>query len=154
MTQDTSADDRSLVPPQRVSGVIAGLIRAAVAPGSSWTYASLSAATGLKERRLRSYVHEGKEPSLSAALSIGIVLGKPGINAILAIAGYGGACSLDEPDELDCRNLAATALANLSTIVTAAADGNIDHIERPACREAADVLIATVLPLSSAGQAA
>jgi hypothetical protein len=149
-----AADDTPLVSPNRVTGVVRGLLAAAVAPGSSWTYASLSDATGLKPKRLKSYVHEGKEPSLSAALSISVVLGKPAINAVLAVIGYGGAQPLDEAeDELPAR-VAAEMLANLSTIATAAADGRFDHHERPSVRRAADNIIQLAVPLSSAGEAA
>jgi tellurite resistance protein len=50
--------------------------------------------------------------------------------------------------------MTAAAMQHLSVIATAAADGRIDHVERPAVREAADMLIATVLPVSSHGDAA
>ena len=37
-------------------------------------------------------------------------------------------------------------------LAACAADGRIDHTERPDCQQAADLIIATVLPLASAGQ--
>lgn len=56
--------------------------------------------------------------------------------------------------EVDAHHIVATALPHMATIATAAADGRIDHIEAPLCRDAADTIIATFLPLSSAGGAA
>lgn len=153
MNAHTSADDAPVVTPDSVTTVVAGLIRTAVMPGRGWTYETLGDATGLKPRRLKSYVHEGKEPSLSAALSIGVALGPKAVNAVLSLIGY-AARPLDEADPLQPMMIAASTLTHVATIATAAADGRIDHTEAPACREAADAIIATVLPLSSAGGAA
>jgi hypothetical protein len=152
MTAPTAADDTPVVAPHSVINVVAGLVRTAVAPGQGWSYETLADATGLKVRRLKSYVHESKEPSLSAALSICLALGPKAVNALLAVIGY-AARPLDEADTLQPMQIAAGAMAQLSIIANAAADGRIDHQEAPICRDAADLIIATVLPLSSAGQA-
>ncbi|WP_390549831.1 hypothetical protein [Qipengyuania sp. MTN3-11] len=96
---------------------------------------------------------EGKEPSLSNALSIACVLGARAINGVLSIIGYGGAKPLDEADEVNPNLIIASLLPHVSTIALAAADGRIDHIEKPGCTTAADQIIATVMPLSSAGAA-
>lgn len=148
---NSSAEDCAIVSPDSVTTAIAGLIRAATVPGGAWTYDSLAAATGLKVRRLRSYVHEGKEPSLSAALSLGVVLGGPAINALLAKISY-VARPLDEADDGCVRMMAADAMGHLAVIARNAADGRIDHTEEQETRHAADALIATVLPLASAGR--
>lgn len=89
--------------------------------------------------------------ALADALSIAQVLGERAVNAILADIGF-IARSLDEPEGPDLRTLTADALKHMSIIASAAADGKIDHVEEPATTEAADMLIATVLPLSSAGK--
>jgi hypothetical protein len=96
---------------------------------------------------------EVREPSLSTALSIATVLGTEAVNAILANIGY-AARPLDEAEDACPMVMTAAAMQHLSVIATAAADGRIDHVERPAVREAADMLIATVLPVSSHGDAA
>lgn len=88
--------------------------------------------------------------ALADALSIAWALGDRCVNALLMKIGYGGATRLDEPDALQPMQMVATAFHALSTITTAAADGRIDHIEQPACQEAADIIIATMVPLSSA----
>jgi len=152
MTQrNNSADDDGVVAHDRVTALVRGLLSAAVAPGSPWTYESLGAACRLNPRRLKSYVHEGKEPPLSAALSIGLVLGKPAVNAVLSLIGYGGAAPLDEADEVSPSQIVADGLADFTIIANAAADGRFDHTERPRVRDAADHLIATLVPISSHG---
>lgn len=151
MQCSTSADEIGLVSPDRVRLLVQGLLRAAQVGG--WTDDSLGAATGLSSRRIKSYRVEGKEPSLSAALSIGVVLGAPAINGILALIGY-AARPLDEADDPCVRMLTAEAMGHLAVIARNAADGRIDHTEEVETREAADALIATVLPLASAGRAA
>jgi hypothetical protein len=150
MSAPTSADDTAIVGPNRVRETIQGILRSAQAAG--WTDEALEAASGVKARAIKSYRVEGKEPSLSAALSLIVVLGGRGVNPVLALIGYAGR-PLDEADAIQPMMIAATAMGHLSTIATAAADGRFDHTEQPACQHAADMLIATVLPLSSAGKA-
>lgn len=87
------------------------------------------------------------------ALSLAHALGPQAVKALLALFGWTGH-PVDEPDEMQPMLLAATAMHHIATIATAAADGRIDHLEAPACREASDLIIATVLPLSSMAQRA
>ena len=89
--------------------------------------------------------------ALADALSIAQVLGERAVNAILADIGFAFARPAGDADEMQPTIMAATALAKLSVIATAAADGRIDHLEMPACRDAADELIATIKPISSMG---
>lgn len=151
MSDQSSVSESALIGPQRVRTVVQGILRSAQASG--WTDDALSGATGIPARTIKSYRVEGKEPSLANALSLGCVLGTVGLNPILALIGY-IAKPLDEADELNVSRIVADGLQHFSIIANAAADGRIDHIEAPACREAADHIIATVLPLSSAGDAA
>jgi hypothetical protein len=144
-----AADDAGIVSPDRVRSRVQSLLRAAQAQG--WTDDTLEAATGVKSRRIKSYRVEGKEPSLSAALSIAVVLGPQALNPLLALIGY-VARPLDEADEITPARIVADGLVHFQVIAAAAADGRIDHTEAPACQRAADQLIATVLPLASAGK--
>lgn len=131
----------------RVCAVIQSILRGAQA--RHLTDDTLSASTGIPARTIKSYRVEGKEPSLSNALALAAALGKPAMNAILATVNYGGAHPLDEPEGFNTRQIIADILPHVSTIAAAVADGAIDHIEKPACAEAADHIIATVLPISS-----
>lgn len=149
-----AADDVGVVTHDRVTSLVRGLLSAAVAPGSAWTYDSLGAACRLSPRRLKSYVHEGKEPPLSAALSIGLVLGKPAVNAVLSLIGYGGAAPFDEPAHSQPMQIVANGMKHFAVIASAAADNVIDHTEERQTEAAADALIAEILPLSSAGRKA
>ena len=114
----------------------------------------LADAAGIDVRALRCYRNEGREPTLSRALALLLVLGRTDLNRILDIIGY-KAVPLDEAGRIPhAGKVVASSMASLSTLATAAADGRFDHTELPACRQAADALIECVLPLSSAGAAA
>lgn len=152
MSVTDTADDAGRVAPNSVKRVIAGLVRVAVASGGGWTYETLAQAAGLKDRRLKSWVHEDKEPSLSAALSLAVVLGEPAVNAILGVIGYKGAVALDSAP-IDCPlDSAVAAMAGLSVFMQAASDRRIDHVEEAAATQAADLIIAEMVPFSSAGR--
>lgn len=131
----------------RVCTVLATVLRGAMQNGQNDEV--LQTATGIPARTIKSYRVEGKEPSLSTGLLLLGVLGPDAVNAMLSTIGYTGAKPIDGPDEADPRRLVAEILPHVSTIATAAADGRIDHNEEPGCTQAADCIIATVLPLSS-----
>lgn len=147
-----AAEDGGLIVHDRVTALVRGLLSAAVAPGSSWTYETLGAACKLNPRRLKTYVHEGKQPPLNVALSICVVLGKPAVNAVLSLIGYGGAAPFDEPVANQPMQIVANGMKHFAVIANAAADNRIDHTEERVTTEAADALIAEILPLSSAGK--
>lgn len=134
----------------RVTGIIAMLLRGAQARGVHDS--ALSAATGIPDRTIKSYRTDGKDPSLTNALHLLAALGPDAVNAMLATIGYGGARPLGDASAIDPRKIIAEILPQVSTIAQAAADGRIDHTEQRACEEAADHIIATVLPISSAGR--
>lgn len=96
----------------------------------------------------------GKQRRVAAedALCLAYALGDEAVSALVGTIAY-TARREDADDGLAPMMIAANAMQNLSVIATAAADGRIDHLEAPACRDAADQIIATVLPLSSAGRA-
>lgn len=149
MADQASVSDFPIVDPDRVRQVVQGLLRAAQQKG--WSDALLKEASGLSPRTIKSYRIDGKQPSLANALALALVLGKPAVNTLLAIIGYGGASPLDEPEAIKPHQIVAELLPHVSTIAMAAADGLIDHTEMPDCRVAADNIIRIALPLSSAG---
>lgn len=83
------------------------------------------------------------------ALCLVYALGDEAVSAFIGLIGY--TARHPDADVMSPMMIAATALQGVSVIATAAADGVFDHTERPLCREAADMIIATVTPLSSAG---
>ena len=148
MSVNTSADRVPLVSPDCVRQKLQAVLRAAQA---HHTDAELEQLSGVSARCIKSYRVEGREPSLSHALSLLCVVN--GLNPVLSLIGY-AARPQDESDELQVGAVVAKGMAHLTVIANAAADGRIDHIEQPDCQKAADEIIATVLPLSSAGKAA
>ncbi|MFN3474058.1 MAG: hypothetical protein ACK4ZW_08440 [Blastomonas sp.] len=147
----TPMDEAGIVSPDRVRTVVQGLLRAAQLSG--WTDDALSAASGIKARRIKSYRVEDKEPSLSAALSLAVAIGPNAINGVLALINYGGAKPLEGDDELSPIMTVASLMDGMNTITQAAADNRIDHVEKPGVQAAADAMIAKLVPLSSAGAA-
>lgn len=147
----TSADDFEIVSPDRVRSVMQGVLRAAQASG--WTDQALEQASGVKARAIKSYRVEGKELPLSSALSLAVVLGPRALNPLLALIGY-VATPLDEPDAANPVHAMASAMQHFAVFAEAAKDGRIDHIEKPDCTEAADMIIAEMIPFSSAAGAA
>jgi DNA-binding Xre family transcriptional regulator len=95
-----------------------------------------------------------RKPTMAIMLSLCVVMGAKRVNGLLYHIGYGGAKPLDEADAVNPHLIIASLLPHVSTIASAAADGRIDHAEKPLCRDAADQIIASVMPLSSAGDAA
>lgn len=150
MVDLSSAADSALCSREKVCSHLQAILRAAQ---TRFTDAQLEQLSGVPARAIKSYRIEGKEPPLSVALSLALVLGEGALNSLLSLVGY-VARPLDEAGELNINSLVATSLQHFSTIATAAADGRIDHTEAPLCREAADMIIATVMPLSSAAGAA
>lgn len=83
------------------------------------------------------------------ALSLCYAMGEDAVNGMLSQIGYTGAARLDDVQEGDIRSLVADVLPGLSVIGEAAKDGRIDHIEQPLTQQAADDIIARLIPLSS-----
>lgn len=149
--------DFEVVSRNRVTTAVRLALHIAINVDRRFTVLELAAQSGVKVRAIRSYMSqdetEVREPSLSAALSMALVLGPRTVNAILSIIGYGGAKPLADEDELRPMGIIAAVVAPLNTLVQAAADNHFDHLERPKCRDAADQIIAAVMPLSSAADA-
>lgn len=88
--------------------------------------------------------------AIEDAFNLAYTLGDAAVSGLLATIHYTARRAGDD-DAMAPMMIAATAMQGLSVIATAAADGRIDHAEQPLCRDAADLIIATVKPLSSLG---
>lgn len=150
MLDTTRSVQDSVVSHDSVVTRIQAVLRKAQADG--WKDDDLSDVSGVPVRTIRSYRVEGKEPSLSNALSLFFVLGDKATNPLLGLIGC-KAVLIDAQDEQQSlsERIAAT-LQSLSIIATAAADGRIDHLEAPACEDAADAIISQLIALSSLGK--
>ena len=149
MVDQSSVSDEDLGGDDRVAEALAGVLRRAQREGLADE--QLERLSGVKATRIKSYRLRTRNPSLGAGLRISAAIGEWAVNAVLHPIGFSGA-SLGEAGELRPMQIVADTLRELGVIGQAAADGRIDHIERPVCRQAADIIIATVLPLSSAGE--
>lgn len=122
----------------------------------STTRTQLASDSGVSVHQLDALVSRDpakqRRVTASDALSICWALGDHAVSALMALIGY-AARPLDAEEDACPMRMTATAMQHLTTIAVAAADGRIDHVEAPKVREAADMLIATVLPVSSHGDA-
>lgn len=150
MPEPLSVSDCPVAGHDRVCAVMQGILRAAALKG--WTDEALETLSGVKARTIKSYRVDGKEPSVTNALSLCMVLGKGSVNALLSTIGYRGAVPLEEADAPNPGLVVAGLLQGISAIAEAASDGRFDHTEMAAVTAAADLIIETAGPLSSAGR--
>lgn len=147
--QPQSVSDDSSPVDERVSGALSAVLRRAASEGK--TDEALESDTGVNRYTIKAYRLGTRKPSMAAGLMIVSGIGEWAVNRLLNIIRY-QATSLDEVDALQPTQIVANAVSHLGVIARAAADGRIDHTEQPETTEAADMLIATVLPLSTAGR--
>ena len=153
MADQTSARDGAIVSDERIRNALRHHIGRAINVDRSFTRAQLANDSGVNIHAIDGILStdpaKHRRVSMEDGLSLAFTLGEPAIRSLLALFGWTG-CPLGDEARLMPMMIAATAMQHLSTIATAAADGIIDHREGPACEEAADLIIATVRPLSSA----
>lgn len=145
-----SVQDAPIVSQDRVRDVIRKQLDIYVNVGRH-TVEELASDSGVSKHAIRSYMRNDgtKEPSLARALSLAVCIGPRAVQAIMHLIGY-EAQKLGNADEPRPMQIVADALGHFAVIGQAAADNIIDHTERPRTMEAADALIATIIPLSSA----
>lgn len=153
-----AAEDTGLVSRNRVIETIRPLLHAAILIERRFTVEQLADLSKVKARAIRTYMAndelEARQPPLSSALSLAVVLGPAAVNSILAIIGYGGATPLDEPEGMHPLRDAVEAMDAFNVFLQAAADDRIDHVEEDPVRKATDKIIVRLLPYSSHGEAA
>lgn len=149
MTDNKSVPDDSSSIDERVCEALAGILRSAQMRGT--TDDQLHGMSGVKAASIKAYRLKQRKASLPAGLALTGALGDWAVNILLHTIRY-QASPLDDPDTLQPMQIVADALQHLGVIGQAAADNRIDHTERPRTTEAADNLIATIVPLSSAGR--
>lgn len=138
---------------ERIQNVMRRHIRKALDNGE-FTRATLAEESGVNIHCIDMILSRdpAKKRRVSAedALCLSYTLGDAAVSALVGTIHY--TASRPDSDALAPMMIAAQAMSGLSIIAAAAADGRIDHLEEPACRDAADMIIATVKPLSSAGE--
>lgn len=151
MSQTPSVPENPIAGDDRVAEALAAWLRKANIAGTD--DAQLEQLSGVNRHSVKAYRLKTRAPSLAAGLSLAGVLGEGAVNALLHTIQF-QACPLDDPGAVKPMQIVADALGHLGVIGQAAADNRIDHLEAPRTAEAADMLIATVLPLSTAGKRA
>lgn len=150
--RNNSANDTTLVSRERVIETMAKIIRKEVYVRQSITLAKLAEESGVDKRVLDSWLAESpeqqREPKLSAALSVAFVLGKPAVNAVLGLIGF-GAAQLGAGEAHGPAMVAAEMMGEVAKFARCAADNIIDHVEDPIATEAADNVINLAIPYSS-----
>ena len=155
MREGNSVQDQLVVSDDDVRDAVRSALHTAINVERQTTRAKVAADSGVNIHTIDAWLSRNVEKrrpiSFAQALSVMHALGPRAVNSLLALIGYSGA-RLEGEDELQPMQIVADALGHLGTIGQAAADGRIDHTEEPGTTVAADMLIATVLPLSSAGR--
>lgn len=151
MSDDKSVHDSPAAGYDRVAETMAAILRRASLGGTDDEH--LEGLSGVNRYTIKAYRLKQRRPSLATSLSLVGVLGEWAVNSLLHTIRY-QATPLDGSTALQPMQIVADAIGHLGVISQAAADNRIDHTEEPRTTEAADMLIATVLPLSSAGKGA
>lgn len=133
---------------ERISKALAAILRRALTV-EGIDDEKLEGDTGVNRHTIKAYRLQQRKPSLAAGLMIVAGLGDWAVNRLLHCIRY-QATSLDADEAVGPMQIVADAIEHIAVISHAAADGRIDHLEEPQTTEAADRLIATVTPLSSA----
>lgn len=148
MTETMSAAEWGFIGRDRARETMQRILRAAQA--RQIDDVQLGQLAQLKPRYIKSLRVEDKVPNMAAMLCIASSLGKWAVNEVLALIRYTSS-PLEEEDRLSPMAIVAGCLGPMATIADAALDNRFDHTEEDSCRIAADMIIATVLPISSAG---
>lgn len=158
MASRASVPASPLVPHDRAKAWLYRQLYNAVHVNRTTTATQIAIDSGVPLSCIQSYMKgtaaERKEACVSYALSIAVVLGKDVVNSLLAEIGYGGATPLDEPDSLQPVRVVAECMKNFAVIAEAATNNVFEEHEQSDVSGAADGIIATLLPISSAGLAA
>lgn len=149
-----SARTNSITSDEQIRNVLRRHIQRAY-DNREFTRATLEAESGVSIHQIDQIVSRDaakkRRVAIEDAFNLAYTLGDGAVSGLLATIHY-TARRTSDADALAPMLIAATAMQGLSVIATCAADGRIDHVERPLCRDAADLIIATVKPLSSLGQ--
>lgn len=158
MTQrSNSVQSEPIVSDDRIRDMLRKEYNRAVNVARSTTRVQLASDSGVSIHQIDALMSrdasKNRRVTASDCLSLCWALGEHAVASFMALINY-SARPMDDGDEACPMQMTATAMAHLSTIASAAADGRIDHTEAPKVREAADMLIATILPVSSHGDVA
>lgn len=155
MTGGNSAQNEGVTSDERIRNVLRRFIQRAY-DLRDFTREGLARETGISVHTLDAIVSRdaAKQRRIAAedAFNIAYALGDATVAALVGCIHFTASrpCSVS----VEARDILAAILPHIAVIAKAAADGRIDHVEAPVCRDAADQIISMIAPLSSAGYAA
>lgn len=116
-----------------------------------FTRAQLEAESGVNVHTIDTIVSRdpAKHRRIAAedALNLAYTLGEDAVTAVVGTIFF--TARRANASGIEVSQIVAQILPHVSTIAKAASDGRIDHLEQPDCTNAADQIIATMIPLSS-----
>jgi hypothetical protein len=159
MTQRSdNAQTTPIVSDERIRNALRRQIDIAINVKRDFTRQQLSDESGVNifciDQITSDDVAKHRRIKIADAFSLAAVIGPSAVNALIAVMGYDGARRTSDRPNPDYSHIICDGLRDFSVIAAALADGRIDHTEERPTTEAADHLIATVMPLSSAGRVA
>ena len=156
MSCNDSVQSTAITSDERIRNVLRRQIQKAY-DRNEFTRASLAEESGVNIHQIDAIVSRDKAKhrrvAAEDAFCLAYTIGDEAVSALVATIRY-TARRTDAPEELSVPSIVAEGVQHFTVIAQAASDGRIDHTEKPICEQAADALIATVLPLSSQGRAA
>jgi len=155
MTKDNSAFEFPLPLPDAAENHIYRCISLLIGRGRKYSVADVAFSTGIPERTVASWIatEDRRQPKAGPLLVLCGFLGPDFTSKLIGQVGQ-VAQHIDNAGSRRPNEIVRDVLSSLAVIGEAASDGRIDHTEAPACREAADRIIAAVVSLSSVGQPA
>ncbi len=153
MQHSNSAQNNSIVLDEQIRDVLRRHIKRAY-DRHLFTRATLSSESGVPLAQIDQIVagagsERHRRVRCEDAFNIAYTLGDGCVQALIGLIRY--TAQKIDGEALDASQIMATTMPHMATIATAAADGRFDHTEMPSVRDAADQIIATFLPFSSAG---
>lgn len=153
--RNDAAQSVPTVSDERLRNALRRELHRAINVDRSTTRAQLAADSGVNIYEIDQILSRDKAKQRrvagEVALSLALALGERAVNAVLFTIGWSGR-PLDDGDAQRPMAIVANVMTHLAVIGRAAADDLIDHVEEPDATDAADMIIAELKPLSSAGK--
>lgn len=152
MPENSAVRDGAIASDKRIRDVLRKRIQRAL-DSRTFTRKELAEDSGVNihtiDAILSHDVGKHRRVACEDAFCLAYSLGEDAVSKLIGVIGF--TAQRKEADEIAPAQIVASILPHVASIATAAADGRFDHTERPVVQDAADQIIATVLPLSSAG---
>lgn len=156
MSADESVLEFPLLSPEAADAHVFRCLSLLIGRGKRFSVNDVHIGTGIPARTISSWLAAGEDRREPKAHHLLLLFGFFGIEFSSKVLGQVGqiARHIDPADSMKPAQIVGEVLSALAVLGQAATDNRIDHTEAPACRDAADRIIAAVVPLSSVARAA